>query len=232
MRYLNRQSRGRRRLLVASIIAALAVVAFATAAFAARLITLGATKSNPAPSCPADPCQAVGRVTGFQVTVNGTGGIFRAPAGGRLVQWSIKLSKPNAEQTKFFNNFYGSPPKARIAVLRRVSSSHPRFKLMRQSPTVNLTPYLGSGGQTFVLDVPLHMRKRDIAALTVPTWAPAFAVNVSQRTSWRASRSSSHCNSKSDIKNGSAQQKVGSIRSYGCLYKGARLLYSAGFVKG
>ena len=51
--------------------------------------------------------------------------------------------------------------------------------------------------------------------------------DISNSNSWRASRRAHHCDKVSDIKNGAAHEKLGSTRSYGCLYKGARLVYSA-----
>lgn len=231
-----RQPKGRLRLLAVALLAAAIAAAFAISAGSgaraatAKVITLGATASTPNPSCPRDPCQAVGKVTGFQAAAAGRNGLFRAPSNGKVVKWSIRLSKPAAKDIKFFNSFYGSPPKARIAILRRSNTtSPPRYKLLRQSPAEVLTPYFGQGGQTFVLNQPLGAKKDDVVALSIPTWAPAFAVNISSRNVWRAGRAPGKCNSKSDIRNGSAHQGVGNTRAYGCVYRGARLLYTAGF---
>jgi hypothetical protein len=230
-----RHPRGRRRMLPTTFLtfalgAALVVAAFGATALASKLITLGATKTTPAPSCPRDPCQAVGKVTGFQAAAAGRSGLFRAPSDGKVIKWSIGLSKPNDKQTKFFTDFYGGPPRARIAVLRRANTaSPPRYKLMRRGPVEELTPYLGQGGQTFVLNSPLGAKKNDVIALTLPTWAPSFAVGISSRNVWRASRSPKKCTKVADIKSGAAQSGVNSIRTYGCVYSGARLIYTAGF---
>ncbi len=63
--------------------------------------------------------------------------------------------------------------------------------------------------------------------MTVPTWAPAFAINQSADTKWQASRKRGKCNETADILAGTPQEAVGSQRAYGCTYKTARLLYSA-----
>jgi hypothetical protein len=200
---------------------------------AARKVTvLGQTQNAPAPACPKSPCEAVGSVTGFQTVAGSVNNPFVVPANGRMVAWSISLSKPKASQQSFFNNFYGSPPQARISVIRAVPNKHPpRYELLRQSPTVNLTPFLGSD-VTFALDQSLTVKKGDIVALTIPTWAPAFAVGLSDSSGWRASRKVGKCTRTADIKDSRPQQKVGSTKQYGCFYKTARLLYTASIVKG
>ncbi|MDX6632956.1 MAG: hypothetical protein QOG26_961 [Solirubrobacterales bacterium] len=236
MRPATRHPRGSRTLLatsLATIVATTALIAVPAASIAANLVTLGVVRSNPAPSCPSDPCQAVGHVTGFQVSAGTVAhhrkNIFVVPANGQIIKWSIRLSKPNAKQLAFFNSFYGGPPKAALGILRRTSKTAPRFKLMRQSGLEDLTDYMGVGEQTFVLEAPLSVKKGDIVALTIPTWAPAFAVNQTAVNTWRASRPSTKCNGRANIRNGSAHGTVGKTRTYGCLYKGARILYTAGF---
>ena len=68
------------------------------------------------------------------------------------------------------------------------------------------------------------MRKGDIIALTVPTWAPALALGFGKDTSWRASREKKQCSSTSSQ---STQTSIGSAVQYFCLYQTARLTYSA-----
>jgi hypothetical protein len=197
-----------------------------------KVTVLGQTQDSPDPACPQSPCEAVGSVTGFQAMAGTVSRPFVAPFKGKIVAWSISLSKPRASQTNFFNNFYGSPPQARLGVLRQVpDKSPPRYELLRQSPTVTLTPYLGSD-VTFALDQPLNIRQGEIAALTIPTWAPAFAVGLDDSSGWRASRKAGQCTRTDDIKEGNPQQKEGSNKQYGCFYKTARLLYTATVVKG
>jgi hypothetical protein len=213
-----------------------------------RVIVLGQTPETPPPACPGKTvngnpvifCKVEGHVTGFQVSADGVAKPYEAPFEGKVVAWSITLSKPSTKETEttadevgFFNEFLGSPAQARISILRPVGKSNPpKYKLVRQSPTETLTPYFGTT-PIFVLDHPLVVLKGQIVALTVPTWAPMFAINVSPEDKWRGSRSKSqdHCISKEDIKNGRPQQAIGSTKTYGCFYSEARLLYTATVVK-
>jgi hypothetical protein len=223
----------------ACLLALLALVAGPGAAGAARKVTtLGATQTNPRPACPGSPCEAIGKVTGFQSVAGSVKRPFQVPYNGKVVAWSMTLSKPKASQVSFFNDFYGSPPQARLAVVKPVTTSReapargvPRYKLLRQSPAVVLTPYLGRS-PTFALDRPLTVRRGNVVALTIPTWAPAFAVGLADNSGWRASRKRGQCTRTTDIKESRPQQKVGSEKQYGCFYKTARLLYTATVVKG
>jgi hypothetical protein len=218
---------------VACLLAVVATLWPGAAGGAARKVAvLGQTQSTPAPACPQSPCEAVGSVTGFQSTAGSVSKPFVVPFNGRLVAWSISLSKPKSSQQSFFNNFYGSPPQGRISVIQQVPDKHPpRYELLRHSPTVTLTPFLGSD-VTFALDQPLNVKTGDIVALTIPTWAPAFAVGLTDSSGWRASRKVGKCTKTADIKESRPQQKVGSNKQYGCFYKTARLLYTATVVKG
>jgi hypothetical protein len=220
--------------VVAACVVLIALAASPDASNAARKVTvLGATNATPRPACPSSPCEAIGSVTGFQVTAGAVRRPFRAPYNGKIVAWNITLSKPKASQMSFFNDFYDSPPQARIAVLKLVtgSSGPPRYKLLRQSPTVVLTPYLGKSPM-FALDRPLTVRAGNVVALTIPTWAPAFAVGLGDDSGWRASRQPGKCTRTTDIQQSRPQQKIGGEKRYGCFYRTARLLYTATLVKG
>jgi len=218
---------------IACLLVLMATILPGAANSAPRKVTvLGQAQDAPEPACPQSPCEAVGSVTGFQARAGSVAKPFVAPYNGRLVAWSISLSKPKQSQTSFFNNFYGSPPQARLSVLSQVpDKSPPRYELLRQSPTVNLTPYLGDK-VTLALDQPLPIRKGEIVGLTIPTWAPSFAVGLDDSSGWRASRKSGACTRTADIKESRPQQKIGSNKQYGCFYKTARLLYTASLVKG
>jgi hypothetical protein len=199
---------------------------------APQVTVLGQTTPVPPAACPQSPCEAVGSVTGFQARAGSVAKPFVAPFTGKMVAWSLTLSKPKASQQNFFNNFYGTPPEGRISVIRQVpDKSPPRYELLRQSPVVNLSPYLGST-VTFALDEPLIVKQGDIVALTIPTWAPAFAVGLTDSSGWRASRKAGKCTKTADIKESRPSQKVGGNKQYGCFYKTARLLYTATLVKG
>jgi hypothetical protein len=111
-------------------------------------------------------------------------------------------------------------------IMKEVKAGHPIYKLKAQSPAEDLTQYLGQT-TTFTLETPLRVKPNNIVALTVATWAPAFAVNQSADTKWQASRKKGKCSNTDDILAGTPQDQLGSERSYGCTYTTARLLYSA-----
>ena len=235
-------------LAFACLLAALVATAWPGAAESAppRVLVLGQTATTPSPSCPGKivnsveivPCRVEGHVTGFQVSAGGEASLYEAPFDGKVIAWSIALAKPSSHETKtttnelgFFDEFLGRPSQARLGILRRVEGSKPpEYTLVRQSPLEVLNPYFGST-PIFALEHPLAMLQGQVAALTVPTWAPMFAFNVSDEDTWRGSRLPKHCSSKADIQGGHPQQGVGKTKTYGCFYSNARLLYTATLVK-
>jgi hypothetical protein len=228
-------SRSSKRALIA-LVAALAVlvplaVGGGGAAAAQRTtVVLGGNGQMPDPSCPDLPCQAVGSVTGFQVSTAQTSLPFRVNRPGKVTAWTLTLSQPTNRQRSFFNGFFGTPPEARLAILRRVpGTSPPRYVLRRQGSIHVLSPYLG---QTVKFGASLRVEKGDIVGLTIPTWAPAFAQNLPARNAWRASREPGKCTNTTDVRQGEPQTKVGKRATYGCRYSTARLLYTATVVEG
>jgi hypothetical protein len=211
-----------------------------------QVVTLGQTAETPPASCPGKvvnnvevtPCRVEGHVTGFQAIADGVPRPYEVPFDGKIVAWSITLAKPSTAETKtttdevgFFNDFLGQPSQARIGILRPVEGSKPpRYTLVRQSPLETLNSYFGST-PIFALEHPLSVLQGQIVALTVPTWAPMFAFNVSDENTWRGSRLPEQCASKEDIQEGNPQQGVGKTKTYGCYYSNARLLYTATLVK-
>jgi hypothetical protein len=233
------------RLHKASIATALAVCVAALAALlgtgsagaAPQVVVLGAA-APATPSCPT-ACQAIGKTTGFQNNITGAKSPFTVTVRGSLVAWSIKLGAPstkpnpnndNQSDLEFFNKTFGGTPKARVSVLKpimkQIKAGHPIYKLKSQSPVEDLNDFLGQT-TTFTLDTPLRVKPNNVVALTVPTWAPAFAVNQSADTKWQASRKKGKCTNTEDILAGTPQEELGTERSYGCVYTTARLLYSA-----
>lgn len=199
---------------------------------AAKSKTLGQTKKAPKPSCPGDPCEAVGSVTGFQQKAAGKKGLFKVGADGHIVAWSVELSKPDKSQRKFFGDFYrdgsfGTKSAASLAILKPKGKG--QFKLKKDSPAVAMESELGSK-PIITLRKPLKVKKGDVVALTIPTWLPNFAVEQARGDVWRASRSSDKCTGTEDIKDSRPQTERRKTRKYGCSYKTARLLYWAYFV--
>lgn len=192
-------------------------------------VTLGSTATTPDPSCPESPCQAIGSVTGFQVSTSQGQLPFRVPKDGKVKSWTLTLAQPTPSQRSFFNGFFGTPPEARLAILRKVPGTNPpRYNLRSQGSIHVLSPYLG---QTVKFSASLRVLQGDVVGLTVPTWAPAFAQGLPSNNSWRASREAGKCVNATDVRQGEPQQKVGTRATYGCRYSTARLLYTATVVE-
>jgi hypothetical protein len=77
----------------------------------------------------------------------------------------------------------------------------------------------------FPLHKTIRVRKGDIIALTVPTWAPALSQLLSDGSAWLASRPRGGCD---DTDTQTAHLDLGPTR-YRCKYS-ARLTYSATLV--
>lgn len=210
------------RRLIAAVLPGLALLAGAVPA-QAKVIEIGKADQQAPPTCPTSPCLAVSRTTGYQVKIGAKRGQFTVPANGRIVAWSIALGNPNAKQTAFFNKGYGAPS-AGIAVLRQGKRLYSR--VLGQSPVEQLQPYFGQTVQ-FPLDTSIPVQKGWVIALTVPTWAPALAVGLGADTSWRASRGKGTCE---DTSTNTVQTQPNQLAQYYCLYKTARLAYSATLV--
>jgi hypothetical protein len=217
--------------VVRRIIPALAaLIALAAAAPAGAAVKeLGNPPAFQSPSCPTN-CQAIGRVTGYQVQTGTAKNPMQVSKPGKIVAFTIALGKPNKQQTTFFTNLFGLQPQARISILKpstvKAQKSKQVATLTAQSEVFNLAPYFGST-PTFALAKPLPIAAKSIVALTVPTWAPAFAVNLGTDQAWRSSRNPAKCN---DVQQFAAHQTVGSSRQYTCFYRTARLLYSATYI--
>lgn len=205
--------------LVLTMLAAMLVPAAASAA----VVEMGATQPRLTPSCPAN-CQAVGRVSGYQVAQGPRRNPFLVRRRGKIVAFSLQLGIPSAEQITYFNDLFGGAPQARVSVLRPEGSR--RYVLSGHSRLFELDRYFGTT-PTFALDRPLTVRPKYIVAVTVPTWAPAFGVGLANEEAWRSSRADDRCD---DVRQEAAQQRRGSQRTYGCLYRTARLLYTASLV--
>jgi hypothetical protein len=211
--------------IFAILVLALALPAVAPATLAEVGVIPPTTSPETVPSCPASPCLAVSRTTGFQLKVAKNTTLMTVPRSGSIVAWTVMLGKPNATQIKFFNANEGGAAEAGIAILR---AQKPKltWKLIASSPPVKLQPYFGKTAQ-FPLERTIAVKKGDVVAMTVPTWAPALALGFGKDTSWRASRARSQCASTSAQ---STHTSVGSSVQYFCLYQTARLTYSATLV--
>src|SRR3954452_2681626 len=219
----------RKQLLVAigTIVAALLVASVAVG----RVSELGTTLDGDTAACP-DNCQAVGQVSGFQVQQGTRKNPYRLRSYGKVVAFSVKLGTPNGSQIQFFNKLFGGPPQIMLTVLKpyEVKKAQPKqpnkFVLVGSSPLFDLQSYFGTE-PSFALPRPLTIKPGYVVGITVPTWAPAFAVNLADDMQWRSSRAPKSCD---DVRQDAAQDIRGSSRTYACVYKTARLLYSVTYI--
>jgi hypothetical protein len=220
-----------------AIAAFVAILGFATvvalsagdaAAKSAKVI--GKTKKTPNQSCPGERCKIVVSVTAIQTIADGHRGIMKVPANGHIVAWSVDLgtvdTKEQPNLTEEQTSKYGEP-KARLAVLKP-KKKH-KFKLTKQSPKMSLSSRLGET-PIYTLRKPLKVKKGLRIGLTMPGWAPDFEWGLpSGDDQWIASRKDGTCSEK-EAPDAKPQQKKGSVRPYGCRFKGERVLYWAYFV--
>jgi hypothetical protein len=214
----------KRVLTVAAASAAVALVA--PTAASARLTEIGSPTAQGKPSCPANPCLAVSRTTGFQVKGGRVSNPYVVPRPGYIVAFTLALGKPSTRQITFFNGNLGGPASARLTILRAYKrrANNYRFVVKGESEVFQLAPYFGMTPQ-FALARSLLVNKADLIALTVSTWAPVLAVGLDSATTWRASRPKP-C-SDSEAFQQTAQERLGTFAQYACEYKTARMTYSA-----
>ena len=220
---------GAARLATLALATALVVFGGATAASGRSATLLGKPASAPKPNCPR-ACSAIGSVTGFQTRAQGVKNPFQVRKRGHIVAWRVSLGRPDRESRDFFGDLFGRPalgevPTARLAILKKQQGR--KFKLVRQSPIVDLSPFYGER-PVITLENPLRVRKGHIVAITTQTWLPSLAAaNRVRRSKWRASRRRGKCGARG-ARNARPHKKVGSTRGYGCQFAD-RLLYWAYF---
>ncbi len=206
-----------------ALLCAVALTAFAPAFASAKVYEIGNTSPVAIPSCPSH-CFAVTRETGYQLQVGTTRSVDVVPRDGSIVAWTLSLGKTGKKQTAFFATSYGATPQARITILHTVSKL--KYRVVGQSPLMVLTPYLGQTVQ-FPLAASIKVKKGDIVALSVPTWAPVLAVDLPASTLWRSSEPLGSCSPQPTTPQAALQ--VPAIAKFLCLNK-ARLTYSATLV--
>jgi len=214
-----------RVLSCSAVLAAFAALALPTAAPAA-VTELGQLGEGVVGVCPLN-CQAVSRTTGYQAKVGPDRTLYRAPANGRIVAWTIALGNPGPKQSAFFAERLGGESQAAIVVLAADK------KLVRRAvakgPLQDLTDYFGQVAQ-FPLERTLAIRKGQYVGLSVPSWAPALQLGLGNDSSWRASRSKRLCSDPTVTSMQTALLGNRSSAQFGCLYKTTRLTYSATFI--
>lgn len=187
----------------------------------AKLYELGESAEPTAVSCPED-CFVVTRTTAMQVRSGTVRYPTTVPRNGRIVAFTVQLGSLTDRQISFFNSTYGGTSRVQLAVLRPQRRPKRSYRVVATTGIFKLQPYFGSTAQ-FPLKTTLWAKRGDLVALTVPTWAPVLAVNLPQENGWRASRAES-CD---DLLTQTAQLTVDSSTQYKCLYRTARVTYSA-----
>ena len=209
--------------LAAAVMTTIAAPALAVAALT-EVGPVAGEAAMPAPSCPAKPCLAISRTTGYQAKVGETRGTHVVKENGRIVAWTIKLSKPGKSQIAFFERNLGGASTAQLTVFRPGNKLYAR--ILAQGSAVKLKPYFGTTAQ-FALERSIPVKKGNVIGLSVPTWAPALAISQPGTVSWRASRPKGDCN---DFATPTAQTATNNVTRFFCLYRTARLTYSATIV--
>jgi hypothetical protein len=212
-----------KRILPGAVAVACAIAAAAPVAASAKTYELGSSTVAATTSCPTD-CFVVTKTTALEVATAGRNYPTTAPANGSIVAFTLQLGSLSDRQIHFFNSTYGGTSRVAITVLHQTADQRKRrqFTVSAQSETIHIQPFFGTT-TTWPLATSLPVKKGDVVALTVQTWAPILAVNLDKTNGWRASRATG-CR---DLLTQTAQTTVGNMAQYKCLYQTARLTYSA-----
>ncbi len=209
----------RRALPLTALVGALAWAPAAPAA----ITEIGALEQGVHGSCPRT-CLAVSRTTGYQAKVGPSRGRYVVPSDGRIVAWTLALGDPGPSQIRFLDRRLGGAARAALIVLQ--PGRRLRHRVVAKGPMLHLRRFFGRRVQ-LPLARTLPVRRGQLLALTVPTWAPVLQVNLAGDTSWRASRSGRACDATDRQTALLGARRVAEFR---CLYRTARLTFSATLV--
>lgn len=236
----------RTTLLILAVLSALAAATQVAAgsgpsAHKSTVTEVGSRAGNPAPACPGSGCRVVTRTSGYNRTVGKILNPDTATATGRIVAFTLRIAHPTRSQRAYFSRNFGPGAQVQISILRAVTHRPSlTFRAVHVSEVFHIEPYMGKTAQ-FALDRSLPIKKGDIVAVTVPTWAPILATNRSSSTSWRASRNAGQCGTTpnpkndpnisdrnfADLQRATQHDSRGSDKRYRCVYGTAQLAYSA-----
>jgi hypothetical protein len=206
---------------IAAVVATTIVMPGLAVAALSEIGIVQGENAMPEPACPAKPCLAISRTTGYQVKVGDARNTHVVKEDGRIVAWTIKLSRPDKKQIQFFEKNLGGESTAQLTVMRPGRKLYAR--ILAQGEPVALKPYFGQTAQ-FALEKSIPVKKGNVIAISVPTWAPALSINQPGTVSWRASRPKGGCN---DFAKPTAQTGTANVTRFFCLYRTARLTYTA-----
>ena len=214
-----------RRFKHATYAAAACVALALPAAAAAKVIGDRRRAARRDPGLPRQALPRVTRTTGYQAKVGTKRGLTTIPRDGRIVAWTITLGKPGKKQIKFFDDNLGgaapgaaSPSCARGQACATASSA-------RASPQ-KLQPYFGTTVQ-FPLDRAIPVKKGYVVALTVADVGPGARGRPARRHVLARLARQGHVRRDLEADRADAARH---LAQYYCLYRGARLTYSATFV--
>jgi hypothetical protein len=211
----------------------------APSAASASIVELGQTSSQiVAPTCPTPAtCLIIlTRTTALQTTSDGVLNPTKVKQAGFIVAFTVGLSQlsSNAKTERSYlhilDSAYGGTARVELTVLKPGPNNS--YTVAAQSPIFHVQPYLGSVSQlplslppTFTVFNALPVAPGDVIGLTVPTWAPVLAYNLTASSfSYRQSRSA---NCTQAATSNTAQLTVGANTQYLCSYTGTRVEYSA-----
>jgi hypothetical protein len=229
-------------LALAGALSALTAAVTLPGAASAQEVQLGQTTTPlVAPSCPsgtaASQCTIIlTRTTAVQTVSDSVINPTRVNQPGWIVSFTVGLSrlssKPATEKSylKKLDESYGGTPQLQLTVLKPGPKN--TYTVQAQSGVYHVTPFLGQVLQeplslpnTFQTFTALPVKRGDVIALSVPTWAPVLTYDLASADfGYRQSRSSDCKNSASTE---TAQSHVGQSTAYRCGYTGTRVEYSA-----
>ncbi len=231
----------KRLLLIAAALLAV-TVPIATA----KVVSLGEPTEGFLPSSPCPgkdlegtendiSCVSPYEVTGYQDTAEMTKeDPYLIRRDGKITAFTVKLGKvtsgdPGA-QKEFFDERFDAPAAVQISIVRPGKKRRRRndYRVVGESGIFPVDRYFGSS-PTFVLDKPLNVKRGSIVALTIPTWAPVLAGEQARGDFWRSSRPKGDCGSGQENAPNSVQERK-DLSTWGCNYRGERLLYTATYV--
>jgi hypothetical protein len=219
-----------------------AAATLAPGSAAAKIIELGQTATPiAAPVCPkgVQPSSCfiiLTRTTAIQSISDGASSPTKVKQDGWIVSFTVGLSKLSsvaATEKKYLHlldQAYGGTPQMALTVLKPGPKN--RYTVAAKSQTFHLIPFLGQVLQeplalppSFTQFTALPVKRGEVVALSIPTWAPVLSYNLS--TSKFAYRQSRMANCKKAAGSQTAQLSVGASTRYLCNYTGTRVEYSA-----
>lgn len=229
----------RRNFLLAALAVLTIGIVLSPAATTAQTVDLGGQTGTPlvAPTCPKGVTPAncniiLERVTALATIRDGTSYPTKATKSGRIVAFSVGLSKlsnntsARQKDINYLNQKWGGDAQVGVAVLKHIGKGGQKWQVVQASSYFHVVRFLGS-----VVQIPLvkslGIKPGEVVALTSPTWAPVLSIDVAKKKfAYRQSRLGNP--KQCGLPGGNDRaQKVGETTDYQCRYPGTRMEYSA-----